>query len=277
MKLCHLHLPGLTSYLRASAIQEFLVRAFLEQKAAPSNTTPLRPVILTFQTPPTYTCGRREIGNLSESQINHLQAGGKAEFYGALRGGQTTFHGPGQLTAYLILSLQAHNLTPRSHVKLLEDSVIATCAQYRLDTHTNENPGVWIGSYSDDRKLASVGVHLRRHIASHGIGLNISVDLAWFDRIVACGLVGRRATSIERELMMTSREIDETGRTRSKAINPIKNAKSTVIDKHDRPSYHANIPSIPQVAGVFANSVMMRLSGVDETVESILEADIWPG
>lgn len=244
--LRHLHLPGLTLYPRASAIQDHLVRIQLDHKKAPSSSAAPNPFLLTFQTPPTYTCGRREIGALTPDQIDHLRADGKADFYEALRGGQTTFHGPGQLTAYLIISLQAHRLKPRTHVKLLEESVIATCASYGLDSHATENPGVWIGKNPDDRKLASVGVQLRRHVSSHGIGLNVSVDLSWFDRIIACGLVGKKATNIEREISMSAQRVDNSGL------------------------------QVSDVASVFATNVAARLDGVDGNVDKIREIDVLP-
>lgn len=200
MYLHHLHLPGLTPYLRASAIQSRLVRVLLDHKALPDpakGKTPLpSPTLLTFQTPPTYTCGRREIGRLSSTQIAYLRNGGKAEFHEALRGGQTTFHGPGQLIAYLIRSLEAGSSSSSNHVQLLETAVIDTCSKYGITGFTTENPGVWTSS---ENKIASVGVHLRRYITSHGIGLNVATDLSWFDRIVACGLVGKKATSFEKE------------------------------------------------------------------------------
>ncbi|MCJ1270205.1 hypothetical protein MMC22_010101 [Lobaria immixta] len=200
MYLHHLHLPGLTPYLCASTIQSHCVRVFLDYKALPDLVQRKKslpyPTLLTFQTPPTYTCGRREIGRLSLSQIAYLRNEGKAEFHEALRGGQTTFHGPGQLTAYLIRSLETRPSSSCNHVQLLETSVINTCAKYGIEGSTTENPGVWT---SPERKIASVGVHMRRYVTSHGIGLNVTTDLSWFDRIVACGLVGKQVTSFEKE------------------------------------------------------------------------------
>ncbi|MCJ1370226.1 hypothetical protein MMC20_001438 [Loxospora ochrophaea] len=199
MKLRHLHLPGLTPYTSASDLQTRFVRAHLIHKTlSPSLRKSVRsppPTLLTFQTHPTYTCGRREIGTLSETQVAYLRRDGSAEFYEALRGGQTTFHGPGQLTAYLILSLDAHALSPRAYVRLLEEVLIETCANYGITGFTTVNPGVWV---TEEDKIASVGVHLRRNVASHGVGLNIYTDLEWFDRIVACGLVGKKTTSFQR-------------------------------------------------------------------------------
>lgn len=275
VELRHLHLPGLTNYLRVAALQDRLVRVSLDHKATPNTIPASFPALLTFQTPPTYTCGRREIGKLSNSQISHLKAGGKADFYEALRGGQTTWHGPGQLTAYLIVSLKEHELDTRSHITLLEDSVIATCKHLELATHTTNNPGVWVGTAPDDRKICSVGVHLRRNIASHGIGLNVSVDLSWFDRIVACGLVGKQATSIETELKALYKDREMPGASSwygSNETPDILHAEET--EKSATPiKFHM---LMERIANIFANNVAGRLSGVS-SVKRIAEEEIWPG
>lgn len=167
---------------------------FLAAKAAHQPAPP--PHIITAEFNPVYTCGRREVGTVSPEQRAYLEYGGQAEFVEALRGGQTTFHGPGQLVAYPILDLRNHKLTPRDYVCLLEKSLIATCARYDIKAMTTEHTGVWT---TPDDKIAAVGVHMRRHITSHGVGLNVNTDLWWFGRIVACGLEGKRTTSFERE------------------------------------------------------------------------------
>ncbi|KAL6713606.1 hypothetical protein ACLMJK_009071 [Lecanora helva] len=259
-KLRHLHLHGLTPYQRASCVQDRCVRAQFDSKRAPTAAPPPGPVLLTFQTPPTYTCGRREVGTLTESQKAHLRAGGTAEFYEALRGGQTTFHGPGQLTAYLVISLREHGFNTRSYVRFLEDTVIETCKHYSLETHTSEHPGVWIGSSPDDRKIASVGVHLRRHIASHGVGLNVSVDLGWFDRIVACGLVGKRATSIEHERKLLSQ-----CRSEENALNlNLLLAQRTSAEKIGKSSHTPSMSvSIDDAAKALAKTIALRIPALD--------------
>ncbi|PNS19656.1 lipoyl(octanoyl) transferase [Sphaceloma murrayae] len=193
MNLRHLHLPGLTPYTHASALQSRLVSRFLAHKANPHTASP-DPVIITAQFHPVYTCGRREIGTVSAEQQAFLRADGQADFHEALRGGQTTFHGPGQLIAYPILDLKRHALTPRSYVCLLEKSLMGTCKRYGVETRTTEHPGVWV---DEERKIAALGVHLRRNVSSHGVGLNVSTDLGWFGRIVACGLEGKSTTSLQ--------------------------------------------------------------------------------
>ena len=79
---------------------------------------------------------------------------------------------------------------------MLETCLIGTCAHYGVKGFVTENPGVWV---SEEEKIASVGVHLRRGVASHGVGLNVSTEVRWFERIVACGLVGKKTTTLERE------------------------------------------------------------------------------
>ena len=91
---------------------------------------------------------------------------------------------------------------------LLESTVIKTCAHYGISTVRTENPGVWV---DDMRKICAVGVHLRRNVSSHGVGLNVNTDLWWFNRIVACGLEGREATSLVRRGLTQSDAAAELG------------------------------------------------------------------
>ena len=278
MKLRHLHLPGLTSYLRTSTLQEHLVRLQLNRKAADPPLPALDPVLLTFQTTPTYTTGRRETLFTSPKQIAFLQANGKAEHQPALRGGATTFHGPGQVTAYLVLDLKAHGLGVESYVRLLEDSAMGTCAHYGLETFTTRNPGLWIGPRPRERKLVSLGVHVRRYITSHGLSVNVNVDLWWFDRIVMCGLKGMRATNIEQELeaLQVLRHLptptflrpEYTGvrRTSSEPRKPAEQLRNFTFPL-----------SISEVAGVLADNFAKRLAGVNNRVEKVAEEDVWPG
>ena len=171
------------------------MKSFLASKASESLPAP-DPTIITAQFNPVYTCGRREIGTVSAEQQEYLRANGTAEFVEAMRGGQTTFHGPGQMVAYPIIDLRRHKLTPRSYVCVLEKALIATCNRYGIKATTTEHTGVWT---TPEDKIAAVGVHMRRNITSHGIGLNVNTNLWWFNRIVACGLEGKKATSFENE------------------------------------------------------------------------------
>ncbi len=197
MKLALYKFPGLISYREASKLQQRLVREFLSYKEDPSkHAKQPDPAIITAQFFPIYTCGRREIGTVTPEHERFLRADGRADFFEAERGGQTTFHGPGQMVAYPIIDLRRHGLSVRSYVSLLEEVTIKTCGLYNVNAVTTEHPGVWT---SPEKKIASLGIHLRRNITSHGIALNVNTDLAWFDRIVACGLEGKKTTSLEAE------------------------------------------------------------------------------
>ncbi|KAI9819171.1 MAG: hypothetical protein M1827_007327 [Pycnora praestabilis] len=207
MRLAHLRLPRITSYKHAAELQDRLVTNLLHYKSSPIEGRVQNPTIITAQFQPVYTCGRRELGTVSLEQQEYLRADGRAAFVEAMRGGQTTFHGPGQLVAYPIIDLKRHSMSPRDYVRLLETTLIHTCSRYGIKGFTTENPGVWT---TQDRKIAAVGVHLRRNVTSHGVGLNVRTDLWWFNRIVACGLEGKETTSFEREGVV-GKTVEEVG------------------------------------------------------------------
>ncbi|EMF08229.1 lipoyltransferase, partial [Sphaerulina musiva SO2202] len=212
MILRHIHLPACTSYSHAAALQHRLVTSLLAHKASPHTLpAPPPPTIITAQFHPVYTCGRREIGTVSPAQREYLTEQtplGRADFVEALRGGQTTFHGPGQLIAYPIIDLKRHHITPRCYVRLLENSVMDVCRSFGVETCTTEHPGVWV---DDMHKICAVGVHLRRNVTSHGVGLNVDTDMGWFERIVGCGLEGKRTTSLLLQGVNVAGGVEEVG------------------------------------------------------------------
>jgi lipoate-protein ligase B len=231
MILRHLHLPSVTPFSHLSSLQNTLVAQFLQHKALASSSSgpshsqpPPIPFLLTSQSSPVYTLGRRESVSNSLSH-SHLQTLAQPLYYESnsspratttsaphaqipsitqtLRGGQITFHGPGQLLIWPVLDLKAvrsdlwpRGLTARCYVNLLEETTIRTLARSGVTGKRTENPGVWVDG---ETKIAALGVHLRRNIASFGVGLNVATDLRWFERIVACGLVGKRMTSLGAE------------------------------------------------------------------------------
>jgi lipoyl(octanoyl) transferase len=117
------------------------------------------------------------------------------------RGGEVTYHGPGQLVAYPIIALSSRGLLVRPFVRALEAALVATCAAYgvtaaRRDSH----PGCWCDpDGADPRKIGALGLRVERGVTYHGIALNVTVDLADFDLIDACGMPGVASTSIARE------------------------------------------------------------------------------
>ena len=140
---------------------------------------------------PVYTIGRkRDRSSLGEEPLPH-------PVEEINRGGQATFHGPGQLVGYFIFDLQ--KLSPDLHVFLrwIEEGLIALLADYGLAAQRREGlTGVWI----EDRKIASIGVGVRKWITMHGFGLNVGSDLSGFEAITPCGIQGVTMTSISREL-----------------------------------------------------------------------------
>lgn len=179
---------GRVPYLKALQLQEFLVRRRLDNVDAED-------ILLLLHHRPVYTAGRR-IKGTDDSEGNRLRDLG-AEYYETKRGGQTTFHGPGQLVGYPIFNLKGLGLGVRSYIQALENFIIATLARFNVvaSKHGSET-GVWV----HDRKIASIGVHVRRHVASHGFALNCDMDLNWFKNIIPCGCPNEVVTSLKREL-----------------------------------------------------------------------------
>ncbi|KAF9345615.1 putative lipoyltransferase 2, mitochondrial [Mortierella sp. AD094] len=171
------------------------------QNEPKSSTTPKdksNDLILIVEHTPTYTNGRRNRGAqaVGDKEVERLKGSG-ATYVESLRGGEITFHGPGQLVAYPILDLKPIQLSVRCYVSYLEKAIIATCAEWNIKAITTENTGVWI---NDQKKIAAIGVHVQRYITSHGLALNCNTNLDYFKEIVACGLVGKETTSLSREL-----------------------------------------------------------------------------
>lgn len=134
------------------------------------------------------------------------------------RGGDITYHGPGQLVAYPILDLNLLNLGLHEYMRMLEDAVIGVCAGLGVPAGREAGAtGVWVKPHDGEgaaAKICAMGVRVRRWISMHGLALNVTTDLSHFDLIVPCGLAGRRVTSLERELAARGRECPEMGRVR---------------------------------------------------------------
>ena len=146
--------------------------------------------------PPVFTLGRRARREyLLVSAAELARRGATVVEVG--RGGDVTFHGPGQLVAYPILDLRRRALGAADYVRALEATVIEALRPFGVHgQRVHGRPGVWV----DDAKLAAVGVRIRRGVTTHGLALNVGTDLSWFDAIVPCGLPDATVTSLERLL-----------------------------------------------------------------------------
>ncbi len=150
--------------------------------------------------PPTVTLGRRPGGerHLIASPAELARRG--VELVESDRGGDVTYHGPGQVVAYPILRMAAHGFTVGGYVHWLERVVIDTVAGFGLAAHADASAvGVWTDG-DPPAKVAAIGVRIRRGVTLHGLALNVSTDLSHFGLIVPCGLAGRPVTSLAREL-----------------------------------------------------------------------------
>ena len=148
-------------------------------------------VVLFFcEHPPVITLGRngrRE--NLLAS--DGLLAQRSLEFHPTDRGGDITYHGPGQIVGYPILDLAEHRRDVRWYVEELEEVMIRTSADFGVTgKRVEEQHGVWIDTMTGEEKLAALGVHLSRWVTSHGFAYNVSTDLSYFDLMVPCGIAG---------------------------------------------------------------------------------------
>ena len=185
--VCHL---GVVDYLEALELQE-RIRAARQRDEIPD-------VLLTLQHPPVYTRGRRSgPGELPMGEDFYRAQG--IEVIQTDRGGKVTYHGPGQLVGYPIVRVD----DVVAYVRKLELALVAALAQEGVQARARPDEGPdYTGVWVQDRKIASIGVHLSRQVTTHGFAVNVENDLQPFQWVVACGLDGVRMTSL----------IQETGR-----------------------------------------------------------------
>jgi lipoyl(octanoyl) transferase len=181
-------LPGLTPYEEGWALQRELV-GLRKMDEVPDT-------LVLLQHPPVYTVGRaaRNASNLGAGE-EYLKSLG-AQVFWSDRGGDATFHGPGQLVGYPILRLK--KLDTHKYLRDLEELLILVLSDYGLRAGRHPSyTGVWLGG----NKIAAIGVKFTSgRITSHGFALNVTTDLSWFERITPCGIRGYGVTSLAREL-----------------------------------------------------------------------------
>ncbi|MCY3801351.1 MAG: lipoyl(octanoyl) transferase LipB [Chloroflexi bacterium] len=171
-----LHRFGLIEYLTAFDWQRSRAESVREGRSSEC--------LALLEHPPVYTMGARggRKNLLAPSEL--LEARG-ARVVDVDRGGDITFHGPGQLIAYPILNIRKRRIPPTDYVRSLESTLITTLDSFGIDgRRVRGKPGIWVGG----AKIAAVGVRIQRGVTSHGIALNVSTDLSWFEAIVPCGL-----------------------------------------------------------------------------------------
>ena len=149
-------------------------------------------LMLLLEHPHVFTLGRRGKPEDVLTDQDTLSSLG-IEVHAIDRGGEVTYHGPGQLICYPIVSLRRWNRGPLRYVRALEETLVATLDEFGIEADSAEKPtGVWVG----DAKIAAIGVKMSRGVTMHGMALNVAPDLSFFDRIVPCGMPGVAVTSM---------------------------------------------------------------------------------
>ena len=174
---------------------------FNEVVAAKQAGQPCHNRIVLCEHPPVYTLGRSGKASnmlLGEEQLKRLGA----TLYHIDRGGDITYHGPGQLVCYPILNLEDFSLGLRDYIYVLEEAVIRVCATYGIKAGRLEKAtGVWLeGDTPRARKICAMGVHASHFVTMHGLALNVNTDLRYFSYIHPCGFVDKGVTSLQKEL-----------------------------------------------------------------------------
>jgi lipoate-protein ligase B len=170
----------------------------MDDLAAARNQGAIPDTVMLLEHEPVITLGSRAVRAEELTLGEEEYAARGIEVVEVGRGGRSTYHGPGQLVSYPVLDLTGHGKDLHRYVAGLERSIVATLAAYEIDGSTKEGEhasGVWVG----DRKIASIGVRCARWITTHGVSLNVNLDLSVYDLFDACGLGGVRFTSIAAE------------------------------------------------------------------------------
>jgi len=183
---------GLIGYAEAYALQK--------RVEAARKVGVIEDVLLLCEHPPVITLGRsgkRENLLASEQVLRQKGVG----FHATNRGGDITYHGPGQIVGYPILNLAAIRRDVVWYVRTLEEAMIRATGEFGIAAErVPGKTGIWVRTGNAEEKLAAIGVHISRWVTSHGFAYNVSTDLRHFDLIVPCGIADRKATSLEKLL-----------------------------------------------------------------------------
>ena len=194
---------GLMDYKEAWDFQQKLFDEIVEikKKNRKDSTNKKTPnYFLLVEHPHVYTLGKS--GNMSNLLIDETQLKNKnASFYRINRGGDITYHGPGQIVGYPILDLENFFTDIHKYLRFLEEVIILTLKNYEIKGERNQgNTGVWIDTKTPfPRKICAMGVRASRWVTMHGFALNVNVDLNYFSNIIPCGLKNNIVTSMSNE------------------------------------------------------------------------------
>lgn len=192
---------GLKDYKECWDYQEEILAQVQADKKANGGSTELNRFLL-VEHPHVYTLGKSgDEHNLliHDDFLKKIEA----TYYKINRGGDITYHGPGQLVGYPIIDLEHYKIGVREYIEKMEDAIIATVAHYGIESGRKEGAtGVWLEAEipAKSRKICAIGVRVSRYVTMHGFALNVNTDMRYFNYINPCGFITYGVTSLEREL-----------------------------------------------------------------------------
>lgn len=205
---------GLMDYKKCWDYQEQLFNKTVEQKIDNRNNNTLIPTsnyLLFVEHPHVYTLGKSgDEGNLLINEQGLQEK--EASYYKINRGGDITYHGPGQLVAYPILDLDNFFTDIHKYLRLLEETIILTLADYGIKAERSKGEtGVWIEPENPlkARKICAMGVRCSRWVTMHGWGFNVNSNLDYFNNIIPCGIQNKAVTSLNKELGVKDVDLNE--------------------------------------------------------------------
>jgi|TARA_B110000093_G_C12877973_1_gene370625 lipoyl(octanoyl) transferase len=204
---------GVVDYKKCWDYQEELFKSVVDIKIKnrrQSLSLPTSNYLLFVEHPHVYTLGKS--GDISNLLINESQLEQRgAKFYKINRGGDITYHGPGQIVGYPILDLDNFFTDIHKYLRFLEEVIILTLNDYGLSASRNPGKtGVWLGVETPfARKICAMGVRASRWVTMHGFALNANVDLSYFDNIIPCGITNNSVTSLNKELGVENVDLSE--------------------------------------------------------------------
>ncbi len=194
---------GLIDYQEAWDKQKIWFNELIEKKSLnkDSSNEEMPQRFIVCEHPHVYTLGKNGKANnllINDEFLKNIHA----SYYHIERGGDITYHGPGQLVGYPILDLEQLNLSLKDYIFSLEEAIIQTLSDYQIVTSRLDGAtGVWLDATGKNpRKICAIGVRASRHVTMHGFALNVNTDLSYFSYINPCGFVDKGVTSMSKEL-----------------------------------------------------------------------------
>lgn len=196
---------GLAAYDAVTQLQQELFQRTIDQKIHnrrnPDAQMPTENHLLFVEHPHVYTLGKS--GDENNLLVNDETLAEKGvTFFPTNRGGDITYHGPGQLVGYPILDLDCFFTDIHKYLRLLEECIIETLSDFGISaTRSKGETGVWLDADGDNpRKICAMGIRTSRWVTMHGFALNVTTDLSYFESIIPCGIRGKDVTSMQKEL-----------------------------------------------------------------------------